>query len=98
MTIAVKGSRPKHFPECVFPDGMLVRLDRLAEGDTDRIAEIIVAAVCEKVEELEANKHESRKLHAGRGPVGKAAVAGIKDRNTNQVTAMPVRLPLGSQA
>ena len=38
----------------------------------------------------EANKHESKKLHAGRGAVGKAAVAGIKDRNTNQIAAMPV--------
>jgi transposase-like protein len=38
----------------------------------------------------EANKHESKRLHAGRGPVGKAAVAGIKDRNTNQIAAMPV--------
>ncbi|MYD25153.1 MAG: IS1595 family transposase [Gemmatimonadetes bacterium] len=38
----------------------------------------------------EANKHEAKKLHAGRGAVGKSAVAGIKDRNTNQITAMPV--------
>lgn len=33
----------------------------------------------------ESNKHESRKLHAGRGTVGKTAVVGIKDRETNQV-------------
>ena len=38
----------------------------------------------------EANKHESKKLHAGRGPVGKTAVVGVKDRNTNQIAAMPV--------
>ena len=34
----------------------------------------------------EGNKHESKKLHAGRGPVGKMAVAGVK-RGTNQVDA-----------
>ncbi len=35
----------------------------------------------------EENKHESKKLRRGRGPVGKTAVAGIKDRETNQVDA-----------
>ena len=35
----------------------------------------------------EANKHESKKLKAGRGTVGKAAVAGVKDRETGQVDA-----------
>ena len=32
----------------------------------------------------EANKHESKRLHAGRGPVGKAAVVGAKDRQTGR--------------
>lgn len=36
---------------------------------------------------LERNKHESRKLKAGRGPVGKQAVVGMKDRETGQVAA-----------
>ena len=36
---------------------------------------------------LEKNKHESRKLRAGRGPVGKTAVVGMKDRGTKQVAA-----------
>lgn len=36
---------------------------------------------------LEKNKHESKKLKAGRGTVGKTAVAGVKDRETNQVDA-----------
>ena len=31
---------------------------------------------------LERNKHESKKLKAGRGPVGKVAVVGAKDRAT----------------
>ena len=38
----------------------------------------------------ERNKHESKKLHAGRGPVGKTAVVGAKDRKTNKVIAAPV--------
>ena len=35
----------------------------------------------------EANKHEDKKLNAGRGTVGKSAVLGVKDRKTNQITA-----------
>ena len=35
----------------------------------------------------ETNKHESKKLHAGRGTVGKIPVAGIKDRATKEVRA-----------
>lgn len=34
---------------------------------------------------LEKNKHEDKKLDAGRGAVGKAAVVGIKDRKTNKI-------------
>lgn len=39
----------------------------------------------------ERNKHDSQKLKAGRGTVGKVAVAGIKDRKTNKVTAKVVK-------
>ena len=35
----------------------------------------------------ESNKHENKKLRQGRGTVGKTAVAGVKDRETNQVVA-----------
>lgn len=35
----------------------------------------------------EKNKHANKKLRAGRGTVGKTAVVGMKDRNTNQITA-----------
>ena len=35
----------------------------------------------------ERNKHESKRRHVGRGAVGKAAVVGMKDRETNQVNA-----------
>jgi len=38
----------------------------------------------------EANKHSSKKLRAGRGPVGKTAVVGVKDRATGQVKAKVV--------
>ena len=38
----------------------------------------------------EKNKHAHKKLHAGRGPVGKTAVVGIKDRKTNRVRAAVV--------
>ncbi len=38
----------------------------------------------------EGNKHNSKKLKAGRGPVGKTAVVGMKDRATNQVSAQVV--------
>ena len=35
----------------------------------------------------ETNKHASKKLRAGRGTIGKTAVVGIKDRDTNLVKA-----------
>ena len=38
----------------------------------------------------ESNKHESAKLKAGRGAVGKTAVVGAKDRTTKQVSAKVV--------
>ena len=39
---------------------------------------------------LEKNKHADKKLNAGRGAVGKTAVAGVKDRDTNHVRAKVV--------
>ena len=39
----------------------------------------------------EKNKHASKKQHAGRGTVGKTAVIGLKDRETNQVRAEVVQ-------
>ena len=38
----------------------------------------------------ERNKHESKKLRAGRGPVGKVAVVGMRDRDTGQVETQVV--------
>ena len=45
----------------------------------------------------ERNKHNAKKLWAGRGPVGKTAVVGMKDRETGQIASQvieaPTRLP-----
>ena len=38
----------------------------------------------------ERNKHASKRQNLGRGPVGKTAVVGMKDRETKQVTARVV--------
>ena len=38
----------------------------------------------------EHNKHEDKKQNAGRGPVGKTPVVGMKDRDTGHVSATPV--------
>ena len=39
----------------------------------------------------EGNKHESKKLHAGTGPVGKTAVVGAKDRKTGRINAQVIK-------
>ena len=38
----------------------------------------------------ERDKHAKKKLHAGRGPVGKTAVVGAKDRDTGKIVARPI--------
>ena len=40
----------------------------------------------------EGNKHESKKLRAGRGAVGKTAVAGVRDRTTGRVNTEVVEV------
>lgn len=40
---------------------------------------------------LEKNKHESKKLRAGRGAVGKTQVVGVKERESNQVSLEVVK-------
>lgn len=44
---------------------------------------------------MEANKHENKKLHAGRGTTGKVAVVGMRDQN-GQVRAMPIAKASGA--
>ena len=41
----------------------------------------------------EKNKHDRKKLRAGRGTVGKMAVAGAVSRSTRQVTAQKIKTP-----
>ena len=38
----------------------------------------------------EGNKHANKKLHVGRGPVGKTAIVGAKDRETGWIIAKPI--------
>ena len=40
----------------------------------------------------ERNKHQDKKLRAGRGAVGKTAIVGAKDRKTNKVRAKVVKM------
>ena len=39
----------------------------------------------------EKNKHSNKKLHSGRGSVGKTPVLGAKERSSNKVYAIPVQ-------
>ena len=39
----------------------------------------------------EKNKHWDKKLNAGRGTVGKTAVIGVKERESNKVSASPIK-------
>ena len=39
----------------------------------------------------EYNKHEAKKLNAGRGATGKVAVVGVKDRGTNEIFTKVVK-------
>jgi transposase-like protein len=53
--------------------------------------EVEVDETC--IDGKETNKHASKKLHAGRGTVGKVVVAGIKERSGNVVASV---IPAGT--
>ena len=67
-------------------------MQRIREAFTARVARFAGPVEVDEtyIGGLERNKHESKKLRAGRGPVGKVAVVGMKDRATKRVAAKVV--------
>src|SRR5690348_8667951 len=67
---------------------MLQRLREACSGKIDKLSGLVEVDEC-FVGGKEANKHESKKLRAGRGSVGKTAVVGLRERGGRTI-AFPV--------
>lgn len=72
---------------------MLGRIRAAFEGDDDPPFDGPVEVDESYFGGLERNKHESKKQNAGRGPVGKTAVVGAKDRESGKVKARVIQTP-----
>ena len=68
---------------------MAHRIRETWNDETERMAGPVEADET-YIDGKEGNKHEDKKTNRGRGPVGKAAVVGMEDRSTNQVSAQVV--------
>ena len=67
---------------------MLQRLREACSGKMDKLSGLIEVDEC-FIGGKEANKHESKKLRAGRGSVGKTAVVGLRERGGRTI-AFPI--------